>query len=843
MVKKLVIVESPAKAKKIKTYLGNDFNVLSSVGHIRDLPIPSKLPQKIKELNNGAYKRFAIDIDDDFKPFYQVYSNKSKTVSELKSALKNADELYLATDEDREGEAIAWHLLEELKPKIPVKRMVFHEITKDAILNSINNTREINYDLVDAQETRRILDRLYGFQISPFLWRKFGTGLSAGRVQSVATRILVNREKERMAFTKASYADIEAVFKSVSGDDKFKAKLSLINQKPIADGKSFNRDGELTQKAKDEEVQILDEAKVLNIIEQIKNSDFIVDKIDKKAYTRKPKAPFTTSTLQQEAINKLHMSSASTMRTAQSLYENGYITYMRTDSPALSKEALDASRSAVVENFGNDSLTPEPVIYATSSANAQEAHEAIRPAGNKFQHPDELASVLDAGQLSLYTLIYNRTLACQMKNATGWTTSLGIKEVNDIAYFNASGTIITDRGFLQAYDYQNKIETDDESKSENRLPDLNVDDILKADELINLAHQTKPPARYTEASLVKEMEKLGIGRPSTYATTIQTIQDRGYVRKVAAALIPTWLAFGVNRVLEDTLEKYVDYDFTAHMEDDLDLIAHGKLKRNSWLKEFWAGNNTDEKLGLEKDTDVLKDLIASKKSDDIIKIGKSGNFQIRVTPYGAIIEDITQTDDEGHYKRGYAPVDLAPDELTDELAKDSVEKGVGIENSGRELGVNPKNGFKVVAVNGKYGPYFTEILPEGTITKGKGAVKAKTAALLKTMELETVTIEDALKVMQLPIELGINPTDEQKIVVNNGRFGPYLMKKDLEATEKNKAAGSKTIKYDFRSIKKTEDEDAESRMFSITLEEAIEIYSQPKVYRRGGFSKKSSSKK
>ena len=815
-----MIVESPAKAKKINAYLkgvdSNSYVVKSSVGHVRDLPVPSKLPAKVKEADGGAFKKFSVNLNNDFEPYYALMYGKSKVVSELKAELKNADELLLATDEDREGEAIAWHLLEVLKPKVPVKRMVFHEITKDAIKEALRLTREIDSDLVDAQETRRILDRLYGFQISPYLWRKFGTGLSAGRVQSVTTRLVVDREKERIAFKRASFWDITGLFTHESDAElEFDAKLTHLKGQQVAVAKDYNDSGELRPAVQKKGIVTLDEATAKAASQALESATFEILEVKQKPYTARPKPPFTTSTMQQDAINKLHMSSDSSMRVAQSLYENGYITYMRTDSPNLSAEAISAARSSAVALYGNDSIPESPRFYAAKSNSAQEAHEAIRPAGSSWVSPAELGTKLSSGELALYDLIYKRALASQMVDAKGLTTTLSIgADAGKAALFSVGGTVIKERGFLNAYD-------DSGSKDGGkRLPNVAVGDSLNVKDISTEGHETKPPARYTEASLVRKMEEVGIGRPSTYAATIRTIQDRGYVKKRGQALVPTWLAFAVNDVLERSLTQYVDYQFTAQMEEDLDEISAGKIKRNAWLKDFWFGSG--DKKGLSNDTDVLKELIEGKKSDDIFPIGESGRYQVHVTAYGAFFEDKESTPDaDGRLARGYIDEEMAPDEINDAVVADAISRGVGIQNTGRKLGVNPATGFEVVATNGRYGPYFTEILPEGTPTKGKGAIKAKTASLLKDMSLDQVTLEDALKVLQLPRELGLNPPDGQKIVVNNGRFGPYLMKKDLE-----------TKKYDYRSIKKTETEDAEERMFTITLDEAIDVYSKPKVIRR-----------
>jgi DNA topoisomerase-1 len=844
--KTLVIVESPAKAKKIGTFLGKDYVVKSSVGHIRDLPVPSKLPQKIKDSREGAFKRFSVDVNEDFEPYYAISYGKSKVVTELKAALKDADELLLATDEDREGEAIAWHLLETLKPKVPTKRMVFHEITEDAIKEAISNTREIDQDLVDAQETRRILDRLFGFQVSPFLWRKFGTGLSAGRVQSVTTRIIVDREKERIAFKKAGFSSIEAVLGPIGTPGNIESKMTHYKEQQIAVSKDFTDEGVLSDKAVKNDILILDDTLSTSVVAQLDEADFQINEINKKAYTSRPKAPFTTSTLQQAAVNRLKMSSAGCMRAAQALYENGYITYMRTDSPVLSQEAITAARATATSLYGKASIPDSPRIYSAKQSGAQEAHEAIRPAGKKWPTPDSLRGRLNGTEVAVYEMIYQRTLACQMVDAKGWTTSLKIGAGNagdkyTLATFSASGTIIDTPGYLEAYWDLNA-----KDQGQKQLPQVNEGEALDVLDLTATGHFTKPPARYTEASLVKKMEELGIGRPSTYSSTIQTIQDRGYVNKQGQALVPTWLAFGVIRVLEDTLAEYVDYDFTAKMEEDLDEIASGEVQRVAWLKRFWFGDGKENK-GLETDTDTLKELIASRAGDDVFAVGESGRYQVRVTPYGPVLEDKQgELDKDERLPRGYIPVDdegeqIAPDLLNDEIIAKSIEQGTGLAENGKQLGKNPATGYEIVAITGRYGPYFTEVLPDDVPTKGKGAVKAKTASLLKEMNIESVTLEDALKMFQLPRELGINPTDGEKIVVNNGRFGPYLMKKDPEPKIDPKTKKPKTA-YDYRSIKKTDDETAEERMFSVTFEEAVEIYSQPKVYGRRGGGRKTKKK-
>ncbi|MDR1861500.1 MAG: type I DNA topoisomerase [Candidatus Ancillula sp.] len=821
MGKSLVIVESPAKAKKIATYLGPEYIVKSSVGHIRDLPTPSKLPDKVKTERDGAFKRFAVDVQSDFEPYYAISYGKNKVVTELRAALKTVDKLFLATDEDREGEAIAWHLNEVLKPKVPVERMVFHEITKDAIMESLSNTRSLDLDLIDAQETRRILDRLFGFQVSPFLWRKFGTGLSAGRVQSVTTRLVVDREKERMKFKKAAFNSIEAAF--IADGNEFEAKLTHFDGKQLAVAKDFDQSASLTPNAIKNGVVVLDAQKAKDAATSLEGAQYSVGEINKKPYTSRPKPPFTTSSFQQAAINRLKLSSQSCMRAAQWLYENGYITYMRTDSPVLSSEAITAARETGAKLYGPTAVPEKPRYYSAKQSNAQEAHEAIRPAGKNWPTPESLRAKIGATEAAVYDLIYRRTLASQMSDATGWTTTLKVFAATSgnakYGVFSTSGTIIEVQGYLAAYNDLGK------NNDEQQLPRVAENQAVDLDMLKIAEHETKPPARYTEGSLIKKMEEIGIGRPSTYSATITTIIDRGYIQKKGQALVPTWLAFGVNRVLESTLPEYMDYDYTARMEEDLDRISRGEEKRNSWLSAFWFG--TSGHPGLEQETMKLKELIESRAGDDVFDVGESGRFQVRVTSYGAFLEDKQGVPDkDGRLPRGYIPLDeegnqVAPDILNDESIAESIKTGVGLAENGKVLGKNPATGFDIVALSGKYGPYFTEVLPDDVPKKGKGAVKAKTGSLLKGMNLETVTLADALKVFELPRELGVNPADGEKIVVNNGRFGPYLMKKDPD-----------TKKYDYRSIKKTDDESAEDRMFSTTLDEVIEIYSKPKVYGR-----------
>ncbi|MFR0638986.1 type I DNA topoisomerase [Arthrobacter sp. LS16] len=813
--KKLVIVESPAKVKSIAKYLGEGFDVDASVGHIRDLPQPSELPTELKKTSVG---KFAVDLDNDFEPYYVVYPDKKKRVSELKAKLKEADELYLATDADREGEAIAWHLLQVLKPKVPVRRLAFTEITKEGIARALENMRELDTDLVDAQETRRVLDRLYGYEISPVLWRKVARGLSAGRVQSVATRLVVERERERMAFISAGYWDIKGTFATSNGES-FAAKLSAVDGARVASGRDFDDRGQLrTARTK---LAHLDQASAESLVANLANTDFAVTSVEDKPYTRRPAAPFTTSTLQQEASRKLRWSSKVTMQIAQRLYENGYITYMRTDSVFLSNEAVTAARKQATELYGAESVPDKPRVYKAKSDAAQEAHEAIRPAGDMFRRPTDVRSSLSKDEYTLYELIWKRTVASQMADAKGFTATIklaGTASDSRVAEFSASGTVITFRGFLSAYEEGKDQERSENAESENaeaRLPQLATGQQLAGDELTALGHETTPPARYTEASIVAELEKREIGRPSTYAPTISTIMDRGYVTKRGGALVPSWIAFSVIRLLEEHFAQYVDYDFTARLEDDLDEIAKGQRARTDWLNLFYFGK--DNSKGLKHVVENLGDIDARainsiKITDDItLRVGKFGPYLERALPEGA--EEGTEP------QRANVPEDLAPDELTAEKAE---ELFANSKVSEKELGVDPETGRKIVAKDGRYGAYVTEVIPELTEAeiaalpveyykngkpkppKKPAKVKPRTGSLFKSMSVETVTLEDALKLLSLPRVLGTDAEGEE-ITVQNGRFGPYLKK------------GS-----DSRSI------ESEEQIFTITLDEALAIYAQPK---------------
>ncbi|WP_169164503.1 type I DNA topoisomerase [Cellulomonas taurus] len=818
--RKLVIVESPAKARTIAGYLGDDYDVEASVGHIRDLPQPSELPAEMKK---GPFGKFAVDVDNGFEPFYVVDADKKKKVAELKRKLKDSDELYLATDEDREGEAIAWHLLQELKPKVPVKRMVFHEITREAITRALENTRELDERLVDAQETRRILDRLYGYEVSPVLWRKVRQGLSAGRVQSVATRLVVERERERMAFTAADYWDLTGTFSVESADEpSFEARLTRIGDQRVATGRDFGDDGML--KASAGAVVHLDEAAATGWVSALDSADFAVSALESKPSTRRPAAPFTTSTLQQEASRKLRMASRQTMRTAQSLYENGYITYMRTDSPVLSTQAIDAARRQAAELYGADHVADKPRVYAAKSKGAQEAHEAIRPAGDNFRTPAQVARELSGDQFRLYELIWKRTVASQMADAKVQTTTVRLSATvpapgtgeATAAQFSASGTVITFRGFLAAYEEGRDVERyegkESAGKEETRLPRMSEGDPLTAADLTADGHRTSPPPRYTEASLVKALEERGIGRPSTYAATISVIQDRGYVTNRGQALVPTWLAFAVTRLLEENFDRLVDYDFTAGMEQDLDAIAAGTEDRVDWLTRFYFGSTAAD----GPDGEGLRELVANLGEIDareVNSIDLGDGLTLRVGRYGPYIEDSQgEPGPDGNPRRASVPDDMAPDELTAAKARELLEA----EPEGDlVLGTDPSTGTTIVAKNGRYGPYVTELLPEPELDPGLSAAakkkalaaqpKPRTGSLLKSMSLNTVTLEDALKLLSLPRVVGTDPETGTEITAQNGRYGPYL----------KRGTDSRTLP-------------SEEAIFTTTLEEALAIYAQPK---------------
>ena len=880
---KLVIVESPNKVRSIAGYLGPEFDVEASVGHIRDLPQPSELPATMKK---GPYGKFAVDVEDDFTPYYVVNPDKKKTVAQLKKALKNADELYLATDDDREGEAIAWHLQQVLKPKVPVRRMVFTEITREAVTRALDNTRELDIHLVDAQETRRILDRLVGYEVSPVLWRKVRAGLSAGRVQSVATRLVVERERERMAFRSASYWGVEADFSTVLSpvdvaarqDASFTARLVTLDGRRVATGRDFNDEGQLRPAALKASAVHLHQVGATAVAEAIGRGEPHVAGVEDKPYKRRPAAPFTTSTLQQEASRKLRMNPRETMRVAQGLYENGFITYMRTDSTVLSGQAVAAARSQVAELYGAEYVPERPRVYASKSKGAQEAHEAIRPAGDHFRTPAQVSGELTGAQFRLYELIWKRTVASQMADAVGSTATVTVEvpltpaagESRDsgptfsTAGLTASGTVITFRGFLAAYEegrdaerYQEDSGASTKDSKDVRLPAMIIGQELAALSAEASGHETTPPPRYTEASLVKALEEREIGRPSTYAATMSTISDRGYVDHRGQALVPTWLAFAVTRLLEENFAELVDYDFTASMERDLDRIAAGEEERVAWLRRFYNGQGASDAVAQEiaqaaatgeLDTAAasaaelraqgLKGLVDNLGEIDAravnsIEIGEG--ITLRVGRYGPYLED-------GEGKRANVPADVAPDELTVDKARELFARAA---DDGRELGIDPVSGHVIIAKDGRYGPYVTEVLPDpeeaaevdatpsaaATDSAGEAATKKsarstktaktrkkttktakpkpRTASLLRSMDLSTVTLEQALDLLSLPRVVGQDPESGEDITAQNGRYGPYLKK------------GT-----DSRSL------ETEEQIFTVTLEQALELFAQPKR-RRG----------
>ena len=914
---KLVIVESPNKVRSIAGYLGPDFDVEASVGHIRDLAQPSELPAAQKK---GPYGKFAVDVEDGFKPYYVINPDKRKTVAQLKRALKNADELYLATDDDREGEAIAWHLKEVLKPTVPVRRMTFTEITKEAVTRALGATRDIDTDRVDAQETRRILDRLVGYEISPVLWRKVRAGLSAGRVQSVATRLVVERERERMAFVTAGYWGVEARLAAgvdgagaagadaadggagpsgpdgAAGSDEaagtpFTARLTSLDGRRVATGRDFTDAGVLRPAAVKAAVVHLREAGARAVADAVMRSRPRVSGVEDKPYRRRPAAPFTTSTLQQEASRKLRMNPRETMRVAQGLYENGFITYMRTDSTVLSGQAVAAARAQAAELYGAEYVPAKPRVYATKTKNAQEAHEAIRPAGDHFRTPAQVAGSLTGSQFRLYELIWKRTVASQMADAVGSTATVHVEvpltgagagtgrsagaqradtrsadavtrdadadadRAFSTADFTASGTVITFRGFLAAYEegrdaerYESESGGREQGRDgrDARLPAMSAGEELAALGAEAAGHETTPPPRYTEASLVKALEEREIGRPSTYASIMSTIADRGYVDHRGQALVPTWLAFAVTRLLEENFAELVDYDFTASMEADLDRIAAGREDRVAWLTRFYFGDRARSTGALAADDVVaaeaeqgLKAMVENLGEIDArainsIEIGEG--ITLRVGRYGPYLEDA-----EG--KRANVPSDVAPDELTVARARELFARAA---DDGRELGTDPATGHTIVAKDGRYGPYVTEVLPEpaaegdagapardaqgagstgrtkstgatgtsgSTGAKRRGARKAaapkpRTASLFKSMDLSTVTLDQALDLLSLPRVVG-RDAEGVDITAHNGRYGPYLKK------------GT-----DSRSL------DSEEELFTVTLDRALELFAQPKR-RRG----------
>jgi DNA topoisomerase I len=791
--RRLVIVESPTKANKIASYLGDGYIVESSRGHIRDLPTgAAEVPAKYK---GEKWARTGVDVDNGFEPLYVVNPDKRATIRSLKQALAGADELLLATDGDREGEAIAWHLMQELKPKVPAKRMVFHEITQAAIAEAVANPRDLDEDLVDAQETRRILDRLYGYEVSPVLWKKVMPRLSAGRVQSVATRLIVDRERERIAFRSASYWDLDAILDA--GPDAqpplFPARLTRVGERRVAQGRDFDSRGSLITKDHDQLV-LLDEGQAQALADSLRSARYEVDSVESKPYSRRPYAPFRTTTMQQEAGRKLGFTAQRTMSIAQDLYEAGFITYMRTDSITLSGSAIAAARDQVRQLFGPDYLPDRPRLYTSKVKNAQEAHEAIRPAGETFLTPAQTG--LTGDQFRLYELIWMRTIASQMKDAEGLSITVKINAQptdGELCTFVASGRTITFHGFLKAY-VESVEETDGHTDDEQtRLPRLTAGQALRPESVTASGHETRPPARYTEPSLVAKLEELEIGRPSTYATIIRTITARDYVFKKGTALVPTWLAFAVTRLLEEHFPKLVDYAFTAEMEEVLDQIADGHAERLRVLTDFYFGS--DDREGLHRLVTELGEIDARKISTfeivdpDALSTG-APKIVVRVGRYGTYVED-----EEG--RRGNVADDLPPDELTVDLARELLAKPAGEE---RELGLDPNTSRTIVARNGRFGPYVTEILEEDT-PKG---VKPRTGSLFASMSIDTVSLDQALQLMSLPRVVGTD-VDGAEITAQNGRYGPYLKK------------GT-----DSRSLV------SEDQIFSITLEEAQAVYAQPK---------------
>ncbi|WP_018297915.1 type I DNA topoisomerase [Corynebacterium lubricantis] len=858
--KTLVIVESQTKAKKIQTYLGDDYIVEASVGHIRDLPgRAADIPDKYKK---EPWAKLGVNPEDGFEPIYVVSQDKKKKVADLKAKLKQSDKLLLATDPDREGEAIAWHLLEVLQPKVPVERMVFNEITESSIKEAAENTRELDTDLVDAQETRRILDRLYGYEVSPVLWKKVMPRLSAGRVQSVATRVIVERERERMAFISAEYWDLTATVNTgregtTEEPAEFDTKLSSVEGRRVAQGRDFTDRGEL--KKTNDDVYVVDKAAAEKLSDALDKQPMSVAAVETKPYTRRPYAPFMTSTLQQEAGRKLHFTSARTMRIAQRLYENGHITYMRTDSTSLSNQGLKAARDAATELYGANFVSSSPRTYDRKVKNSQEAHEAIRPAGERFATPGQLANSLDAEEFKLYELIWQRTVASQMADAKGESmkvTVAGTATTGEAVEFTATGRTITFPGWLRAY-------SDGQDTKESHLPNLAQGDPLTAVKIEADGHSTNPPARYTEASLVKKMEELGIGRPSTYASIIKTIQDRGYVFVRGNALVPSWVAFSVVGLLEDNFDTLVDYDFTSSMEDELDEIASGRSDRTEWLNGFYFGDadaNDSMAESIARRGGLKSMIEGNLESIDARQVNSLKLFDdsegravnVRVGRYGPYIERQVGIDNEGQpeYQRANLPESATPDEVTLEMA----EKLFATPQTGRELGENPANGRTIVAREGRYGPYVTELVREDEKEKavaeaekvlaeeraaedaqraaeGKRAknwetktaekqkekrigelvderLMPKTASLFSSMESATITLDEALKLLSLPREVGEDPADGEMITAQNGRYGPYLKK------------GT-----DSRSLAN------EEQIFEITLDEARRIYAEPK--RRG----------
>ncbi|QDV62976.1 type I DNA topoisomerase [Crateriforma conspicua] len=788
--KSLVIVESPAKARTISKFLGKGYQVEASVGHIRDLPGGAKeMPKKYKK-EPWAY--LGVNTEQDFTPIYIVPADKKKQVDKLKAALADADSLYLATDEDREGEAISWHLHELLKPKVPVHRLVFHEITREAIQNALNSPREIDDGLVRAQETRRILDRLYGYDVSQLLWKKVGRGLSAGRVQSVAVRLIVQRERERMAFVDATYWDLEAVFKTAAGES-LPATLSAVGGRKIPSGKDFDStNGQL----KNPELLQLSESEAADLATRLKESDFEVTSVEVKPFTERPRAPFTTSTMQQEANRKLGMTARRCMQAAQRLYENGYITYMRTDSTTLSTEAVNAARNKVRSEYGEKFLHSSPRVYKSKVKNAQEAHEAIRPAGTDFRLPESVRGELERDQFLLYDLIWKRTIACQMADAQKQRISVVI-EGGD-ATFTASGTSILFEGFLRAYVEGSDDPAKELADKERLLPPVKTEDPLSADSLDPKSHTTQPPARFSEASLTRTLEEKGIGRPSTYASIIETIQNRDYVYKKGNALVPSWTAFSVVRLMEDHFGPLVDYEFTAQMEDYLDSISRNEAEALEYLKKFYFGDESVAEGGESKSIGLKPRLESKVEEIDprvtakfLLGVPEDGPHReevfVRVGKYGPFLE-------QGE-RKAPIPDGLAPDELNLAMAMELFEQA---SKEDQPLGTHPDTGKPIYLKVGRFGPYIQ--LGENDDEEKKNK------SLLKGMSIDDLTLETACQLLSLPRTLGNHPESGEPIEANDGRYGPYIR---CEKDTRSLPAGVSPL--------------------SVTLDEAIALLKQPKT--------------
>ncbi len=778
----LVIVESPAKARTISRFLkgktADEVIVEASMGHIRDLPrSASEIPAKYRD---EAWARLGVDYENGFEPIYVVTKDRRNQVKKLKGLVKESDAVYLATDEDREGESIAWHLTQILEPKVPVHRMVFHEITESAIREAFENPRSIDERLVDAQEARRILDRLYGYEVSPVLWRKVSQGLSAGRVQSVAVRIVVERERERMAFRSATFWDIAATFEK--GGAAFPGTLVDVDGSRVASGRDFDSTGNLTTDA-----LALDEAAATDLAQSLTGRRFTVDRTETKPYRRSPYAPFRTSTLQQEAGRKLRFTSKRTMSVAQRLYENGYITYMRTDSVTLAASAIATARSEIEKLYGSGYLPKTPRVYSGKVKNAQEAHEAIRPAGEAWKTPAQVAVEVGGDEAALYDLIWRRTIASQMPDATGETVAVRISATTDDgtrAEFASSGRVITFPGFLKAYVESHDDESDDDDDAEKILPPLAEGDEVGVEELRPNGHETKAPARFTEASLVRRLEELGVGRPSTYASILTTIQDRGYVWKRGSALVPSFTAFAVVSLLEANFPDLVSYAFTANMEDDLDRISTGDESRTPWLERFYLGDTGLKAIVSER----LDDIDARAVNSIPIGVDKNGEeILARVGRYGPYLERGTD--------RASLPDDIAPDELTVETAVEMLEQ----QSAGDKiLGTDPDTSMVVLLKRGRFGPY----VQLGEDEEG-AKTKPKRASLLKSMEPDELSLDAALQLLSLPRTVG-EDADGVDVLALNGRYGPYIQRGD-----------------DRRSL------ESEDQLFTLTLDEAIALLAEP----------------